>query len=146
MKLNQGKCHLLVLEYKHENIWARIAEVKIGESSKQKLLGVSIDRDLNFNEYVSSLCKTAGRKLSVLQRLSHLMSFQQRRLLLESFLEAQFGYCPLVWIFYSREINRKINHVHEKSYALPIEITIALSRIYLKRIILSLFTIEISRV
>ena len=66
MKLNQDKCHLLVSEYKHENIWARIAEVKIGESSKQKLLGVSIDRDLNFNEYVSTLCKTAGSKLSVL--------------------------------------------------------------------------------
>ena len=29
MKLNQDKCHLLVSGYKHENIWARIGEVKI---------------------------------------------------------------------------------------------------------------------
>ena len=29
MKLNQGKCHLLVSGYKHEKIWARIGEVKI---------------------------------------------------------------------------------------------------------------------
>ena len=115
MKLNQDKCHLLVSGYKHENIWARIGEVKIWESSKQKLLGVVIDRDLNFNEYVSSLCKKAGRKLSVLSRLSNLMSFQQRRLLLKSFVEAQFGYCPLVWMFHGREINRKINHIHERS-------------------------------
>ena len=83
MKLNQDKYHLLVSGYKHENIWARIGEVKIWESSKQKLLGVVIDRDLNFNEYVYSLCKKAGRKLSVLSRLSNLMSFQQRRLLLK---------------------------------------------------------------
>ena len=48
MKLNQDKCHLLVSGYKHENIWARIGEVKIWESSKQKLLGVVIDRDLSF--------------------------------------------------------------------------------------------------
>ena len=115
MKLNQGRCHLLVSGYKHENIWAQIGEVKIWESSKQKLLGVVIDRDLNFNEYVSSLCKKAGRKLSVLSRLSNLMSFQQRRLLLKSFVEAQFGYCPLVWMFHGREINRKINHIHERS-------------------------------
>ena len=74
-----------------------------------------IDRDLNFNEYVSSLCKKAGRKLSALSRLSNLMSFQQRRLLLKSFVEAQFGYCPLVWMFHGREINRKINHIHERS-------------------------------
>ena len=115
MKLNQDKCHLLVSGYKHENIWARIGEVKIWESSKQKLLGVVIDRDLSFNEYVSSLCKKAGRKLSVLSRLSNLMSFQQRRLLMKSFVEAQFGYCPLVWMFHGREINRKINHIHERS-------------------------------
>ena len=136
MKLNQDKCHLLVSGYKHENIWARIGEVKIWESSKQKLLGVVIDRDLNFNEYVSSLCKKADRKLSVLSRLSNLRSFQQRRLLMKSFVEAQFGYYPLVWMFHVREINRKINHIHEKCLRIIYEITIALSRIYL-RIILS---------
>ena len=70
MKLNQGRCHLLVSGYKHENIWAQIGEVKIWESSKQKLLGVVINRNLNFNEHVSSFCKKAGRKLSILSKLS----------------------------------------------------------------------------
>ena len=54
MKLNQDKCHLLASGYKHENIGMN-CEVKLWESSKQKLLGVVIDRDLSFNEYVSSL-------------------------------------------------------------------------------------------
>ena len=43
------------------------------------------------------------------------MIFQQRRPLMRSFVEGQFGYYPLVWIFHGREINRKINHVHESS-------------------------------
>ena len=94
MKLNQSNCHLLVWGYKHENIWSQIAEVKIWERSKQKLLGVVIDWDLSFDEYVSSLYKKADRKLLVLSRLLDLMSFQQRRLLMKSFVEAQFGYCP----------------------------------------------------
>ena len=34
---------------------------------------------------------------------------------MKSFVEAQFGYCPLVWMFHGREINRKINHIHERS-------------------------------
>ena len=59
------------------------------------------------------LCKKAGSKLSVLSRSSNPMSFQQRRLL-KSFVGAQSGYCPLVWMFHGREINRKINHIHEK--------------------------------
>ena len=87
MKLNQGKCHLLDSGYKHGNIWARIGGVKIWENSKQKLLGVVIDRDLSFNGHVSSLRKKADRKLSVLSRLSNLISFQQRRLSVKLFVE-----------------------------------------------------------
>ena len=43
------------------------------------------------------------------------MGIQQRRLLMKSFVEAQFGYCPLVLMFRGRELNRKINHVRERS-------------------------------
>ena len=42
MKLNQEKCHLLVCGHKHQNFWARIGEMKIWESRKQKLLAVEI--------------------------------------------------------------------------------------------------------
>ena len=94
MKLNQDKCHLLVSGYKHENVWAQIGDEKIWESNKQKLLGLQIDRNLNFNEYVSLLCKKAGKKLSVLARLSNFMSIKQRRVLMKFFIESQFGYCP----------------------------------------------------
>ena len=31
------------------------------------------------------------------------------------FVEAQFGYCPLVWMIHGIEINRKINHIYERS-------------------------------
>ena len=33
---------------------------------------------------------------------------------MNSFIESQFSYCPLLWMFCSRELNRKINHIHEK--------------------------------
>ena len=32
---------------------------------------------------------------------------------MKSFIEAQFGYCQLIWMFHSRELNRKIDHIHE---------------------------------
>ena len=43
------------------------------------------------------------------------MSFKQRCILLKTFIESQFGYCPLVWMFHSRRVNNKINHLHECS-------------------------------
>ena len=34
---------------------------------------------------------------------------------MKSFIEAQFGYCQLIWMFHTRELNRKINHIHERA-------------------------------
>ena len=76
MKLNQEKFHPIVSGYKHENICTRIGQTKILESRKQKLLLVEIDSNLNFDLYVSSLCKKVGKKLSVLARLSNFMSLK----------------------------------------------------------------------
>ena len=66
MKLNGGKCHLLLSGYKHEVMWANIGQSQIWESKEQKLLGVIIDRDMKFDEYVLIQCKKAGRKLCTL--------------------------------------------------------------------------------
>ena len=37
---------------------------------------------------------------------------------MKSFFESQFGYYPLVQMFYSREVNNKINHWHEQALRL----------------------------
>ena len=34
---------------------------------------------------------------------------------MKSFIESQFGYCPLIWMFHGRGLNNKINHLHEGS-------------------------------
>ena len=52
MKLNQGKCHLLVSGQKHKTVWAKVGETKVWESNKQKLLVVLIDQNRNFDKYV----------------------------------------------------------------------------------------------
>ena len=94
MKLNQDQCHLLVSGHKHETVWAKIGKRKILESNKQKLLGVIIDRNLNFDEYAFDLYKKAGRKLSilamVLARLSNYICFEKRKILLKLFVESIF--------------------------------------------------------
>ena len=79
MKLNDDACHLLVSGHKDENVWAQIGKAKIWESKTQNLLGVEIERTLNFDEHVKSLCKKAGRKLSVLSRLSSHMTVKQKK-------------------------------------------------------------------
>ena len=47
--------------------------------------------------------------------MGNFMSLNQRRTLMKTFIESQFGYCPLIWIFHSRIVNKKINHLHERA-------------------------------
>ena len=115
MNLNQDKCQFLLSGHKHEMIWANIGQTKIWETRKQKLLGIIIDINLRFDEYISNQCKKADKKLSALTRICKFMSFEQRRTLMKSFIEFQFGYCPLEWMFCGRKSNNCINHLHERA-------------------------------
>ena len=114
MKLNEDKCHFLVAGHRYESLWAKIGETRIWESKNGKSLGLTIDRNLNFDDYVITLCKKAGRKLSALSRISNYMSFEKKRILLKTFVESQFGCCPLSWMFH-RKTSAKINHIHERA-------------------------------
>ena len=79
---------------------------------------LKIDHELNFNEHVSSLCKKASQKLIALSQIASCMTFDQRKLILNSFITSHFSYCPIVWIFHNRKLNERINNIHES--ALPI--------------------------
>ena len=77
------------------------------------MLGVKVDHELNFNEHVSSLCKKASQKVNALSRIASCMTFNPRRLILNSLITSHFSYCAIVWMFHSRKLNERINHIHE---------------------------------
>ena len=54
-------------------------------------------------------------KLHALARISHYMNTDQKRIIMKAFIQSQFGYCPLVWMFCSRTINARINRIDERS-------------------------------
>ena len=116
-KLNPDKCKLLITNHA-ENVAIKIKDVNIIAEKSVKLLGIKIDNNLNFDEHVSSLCKKANMKLHALSRISHLMNKDKLRLLMKAFIESQFAYCPLVWMFHSRILNNKINKLHERALRL----------------------------
>ena len=42
------------------------------------------------------------------------MELPKRCILMNTFFKAQFNYCPVVWIIYSRTLNNKISRLHER--------------------------------
>ena len=82
------------------------------------LLGVKFDPKLSFENYVTSLCKKASQKLHALARISHYMGLNKNRNLTKAFITSQFSYCLLIWMFNSRNLNYKINRIHEPALRL----------------------------
>ena len=115
LTLNADKCHLIVTGHKHEAMYASIGDELIWEENAVKLLGLIIDRELTFDTYVRTICKKASQKLTAILRLANILSEHKRKVLLKTFFESQFSYCPLLWMFCSRKLNNKINRLHERA-------------------------------
>ena len=115
LTLNADKCHLLVSGYKCEAMYASVGDALLWEENSVKLLGLIIDSELTFNNYVQMICKKASQKLTAIVRLANIISEKKRKVLLKTFFESQFSYCPLLWMFCSRKLNNKINRLHERA-------------------------------
>ena len=55
------------------------------------------------------------QKLNALARVTPFMDTNKKRTIMKAFVESQFSYCPLIWMFQSRGLNSKINRIHERA-------------------------------
>ena len=79
----------------------------------EKLLGVKIACDLNFEDHINSICKKVSAKLNALAKISPYVDEEKRRLIMNALFISKFNCCPLTWTFHSRKLNEKINRFHE---------------------------------
>ena len=112
LKANPGKSQILLSSKKPEIDSAD--GISIAASSHEKLLGVIIDSELKFENHITEICLKVSKKINALCRISSFMSLEKRRTLMKAFIESQFNYCPLIWMFHSRTLNNKINRIHER--------------------------------
>ena len=84
-------------------------------STAETLLGITIDSELNFENHLSAICNKVSRKINALVWIVNYMPLEKRRVVIKTFIESQFSYCPLIWMFHSRIMNNKINRLHERA-------------------------------
>ena len=130
MKLNPDKFHLLIFGEKNTDVSVHIGATTITESVEEKLLGVTLDKKLDFKNHVNTLCKKAGQKLHALARISNYVDVEKLRVMMNAFVVSQFSYCPLVWMFHDRSVNKKINKSTRELIESHTRIVVQISRNY----------------
>ena len=73
-----------------------------------------MESELKFEKHINKTCNIVNKKLNVLHGIGSHKSLDKRKIHLRAFIESQFSYCPLIWMFQSRTLN-KINRLHEKA-------------------------------
>ena len=114
--LNPGKCPFMLFGIEDNEQFDLICnDITLRHSSCKKILGVTIDNNLSFDEHIINIYKTANKKLNTLSRINHYMKQNQKEILLPSFIISHLSYCPFIWLFCSKKSTKKINTVHERS-------------------------------
>ena len=73
---------------------------------------------MNFHTHIKNICRKVGQKLSALLRISPYLDQGKKVLLYKSMIKSQLYYCPLVWMFCSRQSNNLVIKVHERGLRL----------------------------
>ena len=117
--LNDKKCQFMIVEpptnSRYEIKIIRLRNKTLEEVSKGKLLGISLDNNINMVDHIKQICNQAGNKLNALARISHYLNEHKRKLLMKTFIISQFNYCPIVWMYCQRKSNNLINRIHERA-------------------------------
>ena len=114
IKANKNDCLLAINN--NEKVSMNIDDIKIENTSSEKLLGIIIDSKLNFKQHLEGIIKNFSRKMNVLSRITPYVTLVKPNLLMISFFTSQLNYCSLVWICYNHIINNKISRLHEIAY------------------------------
>ena len=61
--LNAGKCHFMCLGKNKENETFIFKDTIMNNRKEEKILGVTIDNKLTFNNHIRELCKKASQKI-----------------------------------------------------------------------------------
>ena len=66
MKLNAEKCEFLITGHRFEHLWLNVGETQVWEKNQVKLLGITIDNELKFDDHITKICRNANNKVSAL--------------------------------------------------------------------------------
>ena len=110
---NAGKCHLLASSETAADL--HISDARDSNKKWVKLLGINLERRLNFDFPLDKVIKKTSKNCHA---LSNYMDSNKKLVLMNGFVKSQFSYYLFGWMFHSSNLNNKINRLHEKALRL----------------------------
>ena len=120
-KFSQPELNILV----HKN--------KVEEVNVHKLLGVYIDKELNFTEHVNVMCKKLAQRIGVLKKIKRHLPLEERKLYYNALIKPVMMYGCTIWSSCSNENVERVYKLQKRAArvildAITMERSVNLSR------------------
>ena len=89
--------------------------ITVKESNEVILLGITIDKKLVFKKHIENLCRTAQYKLHALTGIRKYLTLDKAILYGNTFINSQFNYASLIWMFSRKTLYHKIEKIHHRT-------------------------------
>ena len=96
MIVNPDKFQAILLDKRksdHTNQCTAADNQNIKVLSSAELLRIQIDDKLNFNLYISNICRSTSNQSIAFIRLKRFLGFKEKRIVIKSFSLGNFNYC-----------------------------------------------------
>lgn len=87
------------------DLTAKINKIQINNSQSEKLLGITINNDLKFQDHIKNICQKESTKTNALSRITPYMGLPERRQIMNAFFKSHFSYNLLTWMMNSKMFN-----------------------------------------
>jgi len=116
MEANPDKFQCMVLSRdRHTDINFCVNGVTLQNEVCVKLLGVHIDKDLNFNYHIENLCKKAAKQVNAMCRMTRYLNQNSLKHVFHSFIISNFNYCSLAWHICGVMNTRKVEKLQKRA-------------------------------
>ena len=134
MDANPEKFQCTVLgKDKNECFSINVQENTIISQNAIKVLGVSLDNQLNFNLHIQNICKNASRQINAFWRIAKYLNESNRVLIYKSFILSNFNYSPVAWIFCGKRNSNKLERLQLRALRFVYKDTLSTYEMLLKR-------------
>ena len=127
---NHGKFQVMFLGMREQpKLTFEINNITIPLTDRVKLLGVTIDSQLKFDNHIKALCQIAKRKVSVFSHVANFLNYEKSRILYNTFVMSNFNYCPLICMYHGRTSSYRVDRIQKRAlrilfndFSLPFEV------------------------
>ena len=93
-------------------------DISLTAEKSVKLLGTEINKRMTFTTHVDTLIRKCACQLNALKQKSKMLNKHTKLMIYNAFIEANFSYCPLIWMNRNKIDMKRIQNLQKRALKL----------------------------